>query len=288
MYYLIYKTTNLINGKIYIGKHKSDTLEFDGYYGSGKLLYRSILKYGSENFKREILYVFDNENECFEKEREIVNSYFCERQDTYNISIGGSGGNTLYAYTETEKKEIYKKRGLSIKQVKNKMTDKMRVKYRDHMKKIRIQPDNKGRKHTGIQLNNITNANKMCGKNWITDGNESYLIDLDMENIPEGFYLGRTFTDDKKFKGHKKEILQKLSNKRKSGKYYNNGEINIYIHLGEEIPKGFISGMKPREKKDKYSWYTNGIDNIGLYDGDLIPENYYKGRTLKNKNKGTK
>lgn len=36
-YYTIYKTTNLINGKIYIGKHQTKD-PYDSYLGSGKRL----------------------------------------------------------------------------------------------------------------------------------------------------------------------------------------------------------------------------------------------------------
>lgn len=51
----IYMTTNLINGKKYIGKHKGELN--DSYLGSGTLLLRAIKKYGKENFKKEILYI---------------------------------------------------------------------------------------------------------------------------------------------------------------------------------------------------------------------------------------
>lgn len=88
MYYFIYKTTNLINNKIYIGKHKTDNIE-DNYFGSGKLLKRAIQKYGLENFKFEILLFLQNQSELDLAERYIVDKEFCDRSDTYNLSIGG-------------------------------------------------------------------------------------------------------------------------------------------------------------------------------------------------------
>lgn len=90
-HYLVYKTTNLVNGKIYIGKHETDNLD-DGYLGSGKLLKRAIEKYGEENFQREILFECSSKAEMDAREAELVNEDFLKRDDVYNLKQGGEGG----------------------------------------------------------------------------------------------------------------------------------------------------------------------------------------------------
>lgn len=91
MYYTIYKITNLLNGKIYIGKHETEKLD-DNYFGSGILLLKAYKKYGRKNFKKEILFIFDNEVDMNKKEKEIITEDFVKRDDTYNLGIGGEGG----------------------------------------------------------------------------------------------------------------------------------------------------------------------------------------------------
>lgn len=91
MFYYTYKITNLINGKIYVGVHKTENLE-DGYMGSGKALKSAKSKYGLINFRKVILMMHDSEEEMFEIEALIVDSAFIKRRDVYNSKLGGLGG----------------------------------------------------------------------------------------------------------------------------------------------------------------------------------------------------
>ena len=90
-HYLIYQTTNLVNGKIYIGKHITTDIE-DNYFGSGNLIRAAINKYGLENFVKTILFELQNEEEMNLLEKTVVTQEFCDREDTYNINVGGDGG----------------------------------------------------------------------------------------------------------------------------------------------------------------------------------------------------
>lgn len=103
MKYIVYKTINKINNKIYIGVHKTENPEiFDGYLGNGVYVQRpssysnpkthfqfAIKKYGVENFMRTVVKVFDVENDAYKLESELVNEEFIKREDTYNLVPGG-------------------------------------------------------------------------------------------------------------------------------------------------------------------------------------------------------
>jgi hypothetical protein len=90
MFYTVYKTTNLINGKIYVGLHVTEDLN-DDYLGSGRQIRDAIKKYGKENFKREYIKICETPEEMYNLEAEIVNEDFVKRLDTYNMKTGGTG-----------------------------------------------------------------------------------------------------------------------------------------------------------------------------------------------------
>ena len=91
MYYFIYKTTNKINGKYYIGMHKTDNLE-DGYLGSGTHFKRALEKYGRENFEREILEYCSSDEEMHLAEARYITEDVVNDKNSYNLKLGGDGG----------------------------------------------------------------------------------------------------------------------------------------------------------------------------------------------------
>lgn len=206
MFYIIYKITNLLNGKIYIGKHQTKDLN-DGYMGSGKNLKRAISKHGIKNFEKEILFIFDNVKDMNDKEAEIVNEEFILKENTYNICVGGQGGfsylnNEYWVGEKLEKrrKDVAKK----LKENENcaiggKKTGSKNMSTAHKEGKIRYDTFS-GKTHTDetkskISMANSTNRfgdkNSQFGTMWITNGKENKKIKKDNENIPEGWYKGR-------------------------------------------------------------------------------------------------
>lgn len=117
MKYIVYLTTNVVNKKIYIGVHKTETpYDFDGYLGNGvkvtdRSTYRysktpfeaAVNKYGPDKFIRKTLKVFDTLEDALDLERWLVDEEFVSRKDTYNITLGGGippvKVKTIYQYT---------------------------------------------------------------------------------------------------------------------------------------------------------------------------------------------
>jgi len=152
---VIYKTTNLINNKIYIGKRIFTKEKFfkNKYYGSGKLLKDAIRKYGLENFDREVLEEVENE---LLDQREI---YWIEKYNANNKEIGYNltkGGNSKYgrkigAMSDETKEKISK----SVSKYLNDNGHPFQNKNHKAETKEKIREKLKGRKLPKKQVDNF-------------------------------------------------------------------------------------------------------------------------------------
>ena len=203
MFYTIYQITNLIDGKIYIGKHQTKNLN-DGYMGSGKHLKSAQNKYGIENFEKEILFQFDNEADMNAKEAELVTEEFAASNANYNLCPGGQGGwgyiNKVNPALRTtgHSKEMYQKVSAKLKgkSPSNQTISAIKASHTSGKHKY----DNfTGKTHSDEAKKKIGEANsKLTGQRnsqfgtmWITNGQENKKIKKDIDIIPEGWYKGR-------------------------------------------------------------------------------------------------
>ena len=93
--FLLYKTTNLLNSKVYVGVNEcTNTCRHlvEGkctYLGSGSAIGRAVSKYGKQNFIRETLSTFLTEDEVLNAERLMVDEEWVKSSKNYNCTVGG-------------------------------------------------------------------------------------------------------------------------------------------------------------------------------------------------------
>jgi group I intron endonuclease len=204
-YHYIYKTTNLINGKFYVGMHSTNNLK-DGYLGSGKKLRYSIRKYGTENFKIEYLEFFDNRIDLANREKELVTEDLLKDPMCMNLKSGGDGGCAGEAAMKWSKAGIAKRKWLfenepNFRKEVNQATS-IRTKILWENGKFDLHFNNKywvGKSHREDSKRKIGEANKLkqsgsansqFGTCWITNGTENKKIKK-TEKLPEGWEFGR-------------------------------------------------------------------------------------------------
>ena len=98
---IIYKTTNKINGKCYVGQDSKDRQE---YLGSGRTLLYAIKKYGKANFEKETLAICHTKEHLNFLERFYIGFYNTKAPLGYNLTEGGGGTLGLKLSEETKKK----------------------------------------------------------------------------------------------------------------------------------------------------------------------------------------
>ncbi len=207
-YHYIYKTTNLINGKHYIGKHSTNNLN-DGYLGSGTYLRRSVKKHGEQNFEKKILEYCDTYEKLNQREKEIVTEDVIKDPCCMNLKPGGLGGfnNEEHKQKWITGREWGRIIGGKIAQAKFR-SDEEQIKLRSEKasKTLKLfyktNPGSfKDKSHTqeSRQKQSLTKQGTGTGKEnsqygtcWITNETENKKIKK-TDLIPDGWRLGRKY-----------------------------------------------------------------------------------------------
>jgi len=142
IYHYIYKTTNLINGKYYIGVRSNKDPWNDVYIGSGVAIRDAIKKYGKENFNKEILSFHSSREEAYCTESLIVSQETVDDKNSYNMKCGGMGGKYGIVSEDTRKLLSLATKGIP--------------KTKEH--KIKISLANKGKKVSELSKNKMKNS----------------------------------------------------------------------------------------------------------------------------------
>ena len=202
MFYIIYKITNKIDGKFYIGKHQTKNLD-DGYMGSGILIRRAIRRHGLHNFKKEILHIFQTKEEMNEAERNLV----VLSEDSYNLCPGGEGGfgyiNQRGLNRKASREELLAQLCAARKKLADLRNDEEFMnEYRANLSAACKQrkPSFKNKKHSDATIQKMRRAkagqstgskNSQFGTVWITNGTSNKKIKKDSV-LEAGWVYGRS------------------------------------------------------------------------------------------------
>ena len=192
-YHFIYKTTNLLSGRYYLGMHSTDNLD-DDYLGSGNQLYHAIKKHGRENFKREILEFCDSREELANRESELITMNEVRDKECMNMKVGGIG-----IWPESANK-AFKARMKSDPEFRQSFVDRANRLNESGKAGNWTGQEFKGKKHSEETLKQMreSHAKRNCtaehnsqyGTMWITNERESIKIKKDSP-IPKGYRKGR-------------------------------------------------------------------------------------------------
>jgi group I intron endonuclease len=230
MSYIVYKTTNTVNGKYYIGKHN---LHSEYYLGSGSVLQRAIKKYGRNAFVREVLFECETEEEAYLKESELLTEEVLNDPQCYNLRTGGQG-----AYTWSD-------------ELREKMSriHKGRPKSEEHKK--RIGDSNRGKIVSEEARTNMSRAQKGQKKSPEFCRRRSELVSGEKNPMYGKGHLVAGEKNPMYGKKHSDETRRKISEKG-SGKNHSqygmiwitNGTEARKIKKTDDIPAGWKRGRK--------------------------------------------
>lgn len=202
MYGYIYKTTNLINNKIYIGQKKSKVFLNEKYLGSGKYLWHAINKYGKDNFIVEMLDTAETRDELSELEIFYISTYnSTDPKIGYNIARGGIGGGEVYVNNGIKNEFIMKSNLQRYLQEGWTLGLLPGRKEKNHSltRGLNISKALKGRPKSKLHIEHHRESLKAKKRHWYTNGVVGQDICIEEgKEIPENYYPGRTISDEVK------------------------------------------------------------------------------------------
>lgn len=253
MYGYIYKTTNLLNGKIYIGQKKSEKFLNEKYLGSGARFRSALKSYGKENFVVEIIDTAESSEELDKKEIYWIEKYDARNPDIgYNLSIGGGTTTGVAAWNK----------GMSgvrhhSQETRNKISQSHKGHPTSESTRKKMSKSNTGKKRTDEQRE--ADRQRNLGKVWLHKGDKNTTVPKEKVNeyLQDGWERGRICNATAWNKGLTKETderVRKYADKRKQ-RFANGEKIGCY---GKCI-NGFKKGHVPWNKGLKH--YNDGHPN---------------------------
>ena len=203
-FHFIYRTTNLINGRYYLGMHSTNRID-DGYLGSGKRLYYELNKYGRNNFKFEILEQFGSREELVQAEINLITEEDIKNSNCLNLKSGGEGGFSKEIQKigslagNLEKTRLMKEDPAYRARIVRMISENMKRQFAEGKRTSFNVGQWIGKKHSEETKKKIGAANStkqkgegnsQFGKCWITNEVANRKIHKG-DSIPEGWRLGR-------------------------------------------------------------------------------------------------
>lgn len=268
MIHYIYKVTNTINGKYYIGRHSTLDLQ-DGYMGSGKLIKMAIKKYGVDSFVKEILEFHEDFYQLNEAEKNAITEKMIKDSNCYNVMNGGTGFDSETSKKMLKNDSVIKKRDIWFKNNKEFLSEIQKErweneKYREKMSKhkeksakilaenVRNFKADKEKYSASLERRRLSLRNRsVIYKNGIekykrvkNDELESYLND--------GWVLGKK---EKIVKEKPPKIIRKYTHneKNKTCLFVDVNELENYLKDGWNLGKKFMNTGTNGTK-----WMNNG------------------------------
>lgn len=263
----IYKITNTVNNKVYIGQTtRTITERYEEHLNHAsnsvnRHLYDAMNHYGVESF------IIESLEECEDTKLNDRENYWIsyyksnDRSYGYNMTSGGEGGNTCANLSEERKQ-------MRSAAITSKLSGRSQPKELVEKRVAKLR----GQKRTEEQRQRFSEAQKKRDASTFARG---FTVPQERRDKISQSLIGQVQSEDTKLK--RKESMSKL-------KWWNNGVENV---RASQCPEGFVAGrinFKPSsESKAKSShkgtkWFTNGVENRMAYE---CPEGFWPGKTFK-------